>query len=330
MRRCLCLPLLLLVIAADEPAARRSIEKPAPAPDKETGRVEARLLDGSQVMFTILQEHVTVQTRYGKLTVPIHDIRRIEFALHLSRADIGRIEDAIGKLGSNQFAEREKAAAELDRLGERAYPALMKASKSRDKETAARASQLIEALRKRLPDERLRVRKHDVLHTTEFTIVGRIEDETLKARSELFGDVKLRLAQLRELRGVGVGREIQVVVDAARYAAQAESWLETDVEVSTGSELRVTATGQVDLWPVGGQNGQYVTGPAGTAGWGKGPYPGGALLGRIGPSGKVFVLGADYTGTPQEDGKLYLSIVPSAWNNAASGSYTVSINSGQR
>jgi hypothetical protein len=281
-------------------------------------------------MVTILQENLTVQTRYGKLSVPVRDVRRVEFALHLSPADIGRIEDAIGKLGSVQFAEREKATAELVRLGERAYPALLKASKSGDKETAARAGQLVESLRKRLPAERLRVRKHDVLHTTEFTIVGRIEDESLKARSELFGDVQLRLTQLRELRGLGVGREIQVVVDAARYAAQTESWLETELEVTAGAELRVTTKGQVDLWPIGGQNGQYVTGPAGTAGWGKGPYPGGALLGRVGPGGKVFVLGADYSGTAQEDGKLYLCIVPSAWNNASNGSYTVTINSGRR
>jgi hypothetical protein len=264
------------------------------------------------------------------LTVPIGDVRRVEFALRLSPADSGRIEDAIGKLGSAQFAEREKATADLDRLGERAYPALLKASKSADKETAARAGQLVESLRKRLPAERLRVRKHDILHTTEFTIVGRIEDESLRARSEVFGVVGLRLTQLRELRGLGVGREIQVVVDAARYAAQTENWLETELEVSAGAELRVTATGQVDLWPVGGQNGQYVTGPAGTPGWGKGPHPGGALLGRVGPGGKVFVLGADYSGTAQEDGKLYLSIVPSAWNNASTGSYTVTINSGRR
>ncbi|HEY7310596.1 MAG TPA: hypothetical protein VH643_14630 [Gemmataceae bacterium] len=330
MRRFLCLPLLLLVVAADEPGARRLSDKSPPAADKEAGSVEVRLLDGSQVMLTIRQENLTVQTRYGKLSVPVRDIRRVEFALRLSPADIGRIEDAVGKLGSDQFIEREKATAELVRIGERAYPALVKASKSGDKETAARAGQVVESLRKQLPAERLRIRKHDVVHTTEFTIVGRIEDESIKARSELFGDVQVRLTQLRELRGVAVGGEIQVVVDAARYAAQTESWLETELEVSAGAELRVTAMGQVDLWPIAGQNGQYVTGPAGTAGWGKGSQPGGALLGRIGPGGKVFVLGAAYTGTAPEDGKLYLRIVPSAWNNASNGSYTVTINSGRR
>jgi hypothetical protein len=330
MRRYLCLPVLLLVIAANEPAACRPSDKPAPSPDKEPASVEARLLDGSQVQLTIRQENFTVQTRYGKLSVPVRDVHRVEFALRLSPADLGRIEDAIGKLGSVQFSEREKATADLDRLGERAYPALLKASKSGDKETAARAGRLVESLRRRLPAERLRVRKHDILHTTEFTIVGRIEDESLKARSELFGDVQLRLTQLRELRGVGVGHEIQVVVDAARYAAQTETWLETELEATAGAELRVTAAGQVDLWPVGGQNGQYVTGPAGTVGWGKGPYPGGALLGRVGTAGKVFLLGADYIGTAPEDGKLYLSIVPSAWNNASTGTYTVTVNSGRR
>jgi hypothetical protein len=45
----------------------------------------------------------------------------------------------------------------------------------------------------------------------------------------------------------------------------------------------------------------------------------------VGRSGKVFLIGEDYKGKPGEEGRLYLSIIPSAWNNASSGEYTVTI-----
>jgi hypothetical protein len=57
---------------------------------------------------------------------------------------------------------------------------------------------------------------------------------------------------------------------------------------------------------------------------GVGPSPG-ALVGRVGKNGKVFLIGDSYRGKPGEAGTLYLSIVPSAWGNASQGEYTVTI-----
>jgi len=54
--------------------------------------------------------------------------------------------------------------------------------------------------------------------------------------------------------------------------------------------------------------------------------PSGMLLGRIGEKGKVFQVGAKYSGTPSESGRLYLRIACSPWNNASTGSYAVKIN----
>jgi hypothetical protein len=88
--------------------------------------------------------------------------------------------------------------------------------------------------------------------------------------------------------------------------------------------LLATADGQVDLWPQG--PGQYVCGPKGYTTAGKGvSYMAGTLLGRIGENGKIFVMGERYDGTPGEEGRLYLHIVPSPWNNASSGTFQVHI-----
>ena len=51
----------------------------------------------------------------------------------------------------------------------------------------------------------------------------------------------------------------------------------------------------------------------------------GCLVGRVGDAGKAFLIGERYDGTPSEEGKLYLQIVPSPWNNASTGSYRVRV-----
>jgi hypothetical protein len=83
-------------------------------------------------------------------------------------------------------------------------------------------------------------------------------------------------------------------------------------------------SGQVDLWPQ--TPGQYMTGPAGYEAGRPGHLPG-MLLGKIGENGKVFVIGERYDGTPGQDGKLFLHIVPSPWGNPSTGGYAVRVAS---
>src|SRR5205085_833885 len=122
--------------------------------------------------------------------------------------------------------------------------------------------------------------------------------------------------------------------------APAAQWLDTGIRVGPNLGLKITAKGQVDLWPQ--QAGQYVVGPdgqgAGMAGGvarvngrlmalGGGGGVGGELLGRIGEKGKQFVIGSRYTQTPKREGKLYLRIAPSPWG-ASAGEYQVTVATG--
>ena len=52
----------------------------------------------------------------------------------------------------------------------------------------------------------------------------------------------------------------------------------------------------------------------------------GSLIGKIGENGKAFYIGDRFEGPATEEGKLYLQIVPSPWNNASTGTYRVRIN----
>ena len=54
-------------------------------------------------------------------------------------------------------------------------------------------------------------------------------------------------------------------------------------------------------------------------------HPAGSLLGKVGESGEVFLIGEKYNGTPKGSGKLYLRLAPSPWPNQAQGTFKVTI-----
>jgi hypothetical protein len=285
---------------------------------------EVRLGDGSVVRMTILQDHLDVMTKYGKLTIPLAEIRRIDFGFHLPEGVGEKIDAAIKLLGSETFRDRDDAAKELILLGGHAYPHLQRATRNPDMEVAQRAVLVMKRICEKVSPDQLRTKEEDVVHTFQFPVVGKIMSPTIKACSSHFGELNLRLSDLRtmHLRCNNGGGDI--TVDATRHGSSPDQWLDTGMTVDSNFRLVITADGQVDLWPQG--PGQYITGPKGytTAGKG-GNFMAGSLLGKVGENGKVFLIGDRFDGTPGEEGKLFLHIVPSPWNNASSGTFRVRI-----
>jgi hypothetical protein len=272
----------------------------------------------------LLQDKVELETRYGKMSVPVDEVRRIEFAFRLSAEDARRIEDAAQRLGDADFNRREKALKELIEIGASAVPTLTRLSKSKDAEVARRAQEALQQLRDKLPADRMHFAEEDTVHTLKFKMTGKLIGDRLKARSTYFKDDEVLLSDLRSLRSLTHGGDSRLVIDAATHGSAPNQWLETDVVVSGEDSLRITASGQVDLWPQ--QPGGYVSQPSGyrQAQGRDGQFPG-SLIGRIGETGKPFLIGDKYEARPSERGKLYLHIGPSPWTNASTGSYDVNI-----
>jgi hypothetical protein len=331
--------LLAALLVAGIGAAPNNSQKAAPKPRD----VEVRFADGSTVRMLLLQEQVEVVTKFGRLTIPADDIRRIEFGIHLPEGVAEKVDEAVKKLASPEAPAREAASRELIGLGAHAYPALNAVLGSGDPEVARRAEEAITAIKARVPAALLRLRVNDRIQTSEFPIVGRIVSPVVRAKSAYFGEKDLKVSDLLSLRTFAAGGTSEVSIDAAKYGSAAGQWLDTDIDVDVGTALAITASGQVDLWQDG--TGQYVTGPAGykqqaaggmmvmggrgvMMGGGGGAYPGGALLGRIGDGGDVFVIGEKYKGKATREGKLQLHIAPSPWGNASVGSYKVKITVG--
>ncbi|MCI0380075.1 MAG: hypothetical protein L0215_21030 [Gemmataceae bacterium] len=286
---------------------------------------EVRFVDGSLVRMTILQDDLEVMTKYGKLTIPIREIRRIDFGLHLPDGVGQHIDQSIKQLGSEAYRDRDEAVKHLVHYGPLAYPFLQRAARNPDPEVAQRASGLMKRITEKTPAENLRVKEDDYIQTVEFPVTGRIVHATLKAHSAHFGELSLKLSDLRTLFVRGNSADSELVVDASKYGSAPDQWFDTGVIVDPSQRLLIVCEGQVDLWPQG--PGQYMASPKGytTAGKG-GNFMAGSLVGRVGENGKAFLIGERYEGAPGEEGKLYLHIVPSPWNNASTGSYRVRIS----
>jgi hypothetical protein len=308
-------------------------------PPVNPGLVEVRFTNGSVVVMNMLQDKVEIVTEYGKLTVPPKDIRNIEFGLHPTDEESQRLEDALGRLNSKIYKDRESAVSDLIALGPLAYVRLQAAAKSQDPEVARRAESALKTIREKTPAKQLRVREDDLVRTHKFSIVGRIITPTLKARAEDFGDLELRPARLLAIRWLAADTRKEVVVDAGQYGGPGNNkWMPTGIKIEAQTGLKISAGGQVDLLPQ--QGGQRMVGPDGQSGgaaWGgrnkmmwmnNGGQTGGELLGRIGDNGPIFFVGSRHSSTPKTGGQLFLMISQSPWGCPSAGEYRVTVTQG--
>jgi hypothetical protein len=165
--------------------------------------VTAVFHDGSVLCQVSLPPSVELSTKYGKLTVPMKDVRKIEFGLRLPAETQRQIDEAIRDLGSKRFNQREQAVKRLVALGHRAYGAVQEAARSGDKEVARRAVEAAQLIQAKTPPALLQLKPHDVIVTGDCVLAGRLVGDTLKARTGTFGEMQLKLSDLRSLHGPG-------------------------------------------------------------------------------------------------------------------------------
>src|SRR5262249_51444995 len=162
------------------------------------------------------------------------------------------------------------------------YPALHKAAKDNDLETTRRVEDILKAIRDKVAAELLRSRTDDLIHTTDFTIAGRIDATSLKAKTEHFGEVQLKVVDLRSMESTAGTGELKVAIDAATYGSNNSVWMDTRFMVNADIKLIINASGEVDLYG-NQQPGQYISGPDGNRNVGRfGNHMPGMLLGKIG------------------------------------------------
>jgi hypothetical protein len=288
-------------------------------------------MDDTTVRRAVLQDSVEITTKYGKLAVPVGDIRRIEFGLHLSEETGKKVAEALKQLDSDNFARREAASKELVALGYQAYPALVEADKAtKDQEVLRRIQAAILAIQGQVAEELLRLKPSDVIYTRESVLAGRISSPALKVRTVYFGELSLKLEDLRSIHSMSGSGQATVAVDAAKHAGGKDQWMDSGFVVDQDIGLVITASGEIDL--LAAQAGQVMSRPEGNtdaavrfAGQAFAP---GTLLGRIGENGEVFAIGSRFEAKTRQEGTLYLSIQPHRNSTGAAGTYSVKIVGG--
>lgn len=170
-----------------------------------TGTVDVKFADGSSIKVVIKAENYPLTTPYGKLTIPAKDVRLIELGPRVADDVAKQIEEAVANLGSPQFEIREKAAADLLKLGPLGYPVLLRLAKAKraDLEITARLEDVLDKVRGKVPDDQGEPREWDVVHTSHSRISGTLDVKSVKAESSQFGEVDLKLADVRDLRFSG-------------------------------------------------------------------------------------------------------------------------------
>src|SRR5262245_33503810 len=88
--------------------------------------VEVCFIGGGGMKLAVLDERLEMNTAYGRLLIPVADVRRIEFGWRLADEVARKVEVAIADLGDESFKRRQAAFDELAALEEQAYPALLK------------------------------------------------------------------------------------------------------------------------------------------------------------------------------------------------------------
>lgn len=305
-----------------------------PDPKSDLSTFELRMQDDTVMKVVLIDTSVTLVTKYGKLAIPATEVRRLEFGFRYPEGVELKIEKAIGDLGSADFRTREDAEQRLAEIGFYAIPALRRALKNTDPEVARRAASVLKALEAKQGEGKTDFRDFDLVETPEFTVKGKLELQSLKVRTKYFGDTTVKITDIKSFRSVGSSSNAEFALDSGKYAKMNQAdWMETSVEIFSGQQLEVTASGKIDQWPQG--PGQYMCEPGGLPGYAPGQLlPGGMarigipgqIIARVGANGTPFVVGASYKGKVNETGKLYLRISPSPWNCESTGNYKVAVN----
>jgi hypothetical protein len=160
--------------------------------------VEVRFANGSSVRMVLFEQTIELTTPAGKASIPIKDVQRIDFGIHMPRETEAKIQAAVKALGSDRFQERDEAQNDLLGWGRLAVPGLSKVAADGELEVMRRARSILKRIQDKVPTDELQVNDHVTTRTG--TVVGRIMTPSLKLHSEYFGNVDPPLHQLRAMR----------------------------------------------------------------------------------------------------------------------------------
>jgi hypothetical protein len=284
-------------------------------PDSPTF-IRLNLLDGSVISGDLTVKEITVDTEFGKLTVPIAKVRSFTPGLD-SYPDLSqKIAGLIEALGADDYKGREQAHKDLLKMGQAVR---REVEAHRDDSNAERKRHVLQILKEldELADESESFEgspaakswiRQDTIVTTDFTIVGRIAPTEFTVNSK-YGPLRVALADVRLAERAAAGKEavVKSLSVEGTYLAQ-RSMKSSGMRVERGDRVTISAEGQITMTPWGGN---YTSTPDGGAYYGwfiPNEIYGGALVAKIGSNDKMIKIGSRATFVAQTSGVLQFGI----------------------
>ncbi|MCH8924087.1 MAG: hypothetical protein IIA67_13185 [Planctomycetes bacterium] len=311
-------------------------DKPAPArPTVDPQLVKLYLQNGSTISGRLTIKQITVETRFGTLTIPIAKIKSITPGLGSNNQLSARVDALIEKLGSDVFADRETAEKELLSFGPPLRDALEGRLGGKSEERQRRLKKLLAALEEIVAeqdDEFAPVEpawiERDTVETAKFTVYGNISPKSFQVESK-YGLLTVKLGDIRKVsRDFGVPQVVRRRVTVDQKHIVQRGYKSSGIRVEKGDLITITAEGTLAMTPFGSGS-RYISSPAGGTRFGNyNGILGGTLIAKIGSS-SVLKIGRESRFVAKSTGVLQFAIAMqqgvSSPGNQFPGSYTVSI-----
>ncbi len=296
-----------------EPAAKPTAPRPAALLEGPVFEMK----DGTRVVGTFAIDTLKVDTAYGLLGIPAAEVVMIRIGTR-SDPELGpRIAALVKQLGDPDFNARERATAELARMGQVARRALEGVQASADAEVRERAAGILAQLE---DDEEEPPPEDDEVVTTRFTVRGTLQCPQFQVVTK-YGPLTIEKRHLLRLVLRTMGQSVSVKVPGNRVSSR--EFVDTRVQLKRGTLLSIRARGTVML-----TNWSQQCGPEGNPNCGQclPGIPVGALMARIGTNGTPFKVGESYQAPIDRDGTLFLAVGCNNSGQQNTGEYRVEIS----
>ena len=295
-------------------------ENPAPATPEvpktpvDPDLVRLHLQNGTVVSGKFQIKQITVDTRYGRLVVPIHKIRRFTPGISSNPQLEARITGLIENLGSNSFNEREESQKELLKIGLPIREVLQRHRADENNERSRRVKLILEELEKLAEDTDPQFDgppetwiRRDTIETTSFTIIGTISPRQFNVDSA-YGPLAVKLGDIRTAhRDVDQTQEFRKTVQVDGLQLAQRGFVNSGIRLEKGDRVVLQADGTIIMTPWGNN---YSSTPDGGSNFGwyvNGKIHGGTLVAKVG-GGPIFKVGSNHRFVATTTGALQLAI----------------------
>ncbi len=255
-----------------------------------------------------------IDTEFGRLEIPVESIISMTPGLDSHPQERARIARFIQQLGAGVAKQRDEAQRALLDMGLAIREQLEAHSEDDDTERRSRIAKILAELEELADEEAFdegataKLIAQDTIETTLFTVVGSISPKSFEVKTR-FGILTVALKDIRRVeRETDVKPEIRRSLSVAGTNLIQFTLKNSGIRLNRGDQVSVTADGKITMSPWGSNVVSTPEGGANFQWYEQNKIPGGALVARIGATGKVFKVGTKLNFVADRAGVLYFAV----------------------